>query len=76
MANVTLTIAEDVLKRARIRALDQGTSVNAVIRDFLERYAGSERERDALRAFSELADRTSARSGPEGRSWTRDDLYD
>lgn len=76
MANLTLTIDEDVLRRARIRALEHGTSVNAVVREFLEGYAGSERERQALRAFGELADRTQASSGPGGRSWTRDELYD
>ncbi len=75
MANVTLTIDEDVLRRARFRALEQGTSVNAVVRDFLEGYAGSQREVGALRAFAELADRAQAGSGPEGRSWTRDELY-
>lgn len=76
MANLTLTIDEDVLRRARLRALQQRTSVNAVVRDFLEGYAGSDREAKALRAFAELADRAGAGSGPEGRSWTRDELYD
>jgi len=47
MANLTLTIDEDALRRARIRALEHGTSVNAVVREFLESYAGSEREREA-----------------------------
>jgi plasmid stability protein len=76
MANLTLTIDEDVLRRARIRALERGTSVNAVVREFIERYAGGEREREALRAFGELADRAQASSGPGGRSWSRDELYD
>ncbi len=76
MANLTLTIDEDVLRRARIRALERGTSVNAVVREFIERYAGGEREREALRAFGELADRAQASSGPRGRSWSRAELYD
>ena len=40
MGNLTITIDEDTLKKARLRALAQGTSVNAILRDFLERYSG------------------------------------
>jgi len=36
VANLTLTIDEDLLRRARIRALEQGTSVNARVRKYLE----------------------------------------
>ena len=76
MANLTLTIDEDLLRRARIRALERGTSVNAVVREFLEGYAGSERETSALQARGALADRARASSGPGGRSWTRDGIHD
>lgn len=76
MANLTLTIDDDVLRRARIRALEQGTSVNALVREHLERYARDERRRAALRELIEISRSSAASSGPEGRSWTRDDLYD
>ncbi|MGH8896549.1 MAG: hypothetical protein ACRDZ4_05855 [Egibacteraceae bacterium] len=76
MANLTLMIDEEVLRRARIRALERGTSVNVVVREFLEGYGGTEREQEALRAFGELADRAQAGSGPGRRSWTRDELYE
>ncbi len=76
MANLTLTIDEDALKRARIRALEEGTSVNAVVRDYIERYARDESERSALQELAAIAKRSTASSGPEGRTWTRDDLYD
>jgi plasmid stability protein len=36
MSNLTITIDEETLRRARIRALEQGTSVNALLRDYLE----------------------------------------
>jgi len=75
MSNLTLTVEERLLRRARLRALEQGTSVNAVVREFLERYVEPDRERDALRALAELADGSEAGSGSGGRSWTRDDLY-
>lgn len=40
MTNVTLSIDEEDLKQARIQALQQGTSLNAVIREFLKTYIG------------------------------------
>lgn len=39
MANLTLAIDANVLKRARRRALDEVTSVNAVVREYLSNYA-------------------------------------
>ena len=38
--NLTITVDDQVLKRARLRALQEGTSVNAVLRECLEAYAG------------------------------------
>ena len=76
VANLTLTIADDVLRRARIRALEQDTSVNAVVRDYLERFAGASEAHEGLRNFLEATERTGAGSGPGGRSWTRDELHD
>lgn len=76
MTNLTLTIDEETVKRARIRALEQGTSVNAVVRKFLECYAGVEDERRALRRFVEIAEGSGAGARGEGRAWTREDLYE
>ena len=75
MANLTVVVEPDVLKRARLRALEQGTSVNAVIRDYLAQYAGARNvQEQALARILELSERSGARRGR--RSWTRDDLYD
>ena len=76
MANLTVTIDDKVLKRARIRALERGTSVNAVVSEYLERFAGSDATAAALADFLELAARADASSGPDGRSWRRTDIYD
>lgn len=74
MANLTITVDDELLKRARIRALEQGTSVNAVLRDYLEAYAGLAGERNAAaRAILELSE--AARSRHEGPRWTRDELH-
>jgi predicted HicB family RNase H-like nuclease len=37
--NLTLTIDEATLKQVRLRALEQGTSVNALVREYLTGYA-------------------------------------
>jgi hypothetical protein len=76
VANLTLTIDTDLLRAARIRALEQGTSVNALVREYLYDYAGRRDPREALERIFERADRSGASSGPGGRAWTRDELYD
>jgi len=41
MANLTITIDDELLKRARLRALERNTSVNALLREYLEVFAGA-----------------------------------
>jgi plasmid stability protein len=76
MANLTVTVDDQVLRRARIRALERGTSVNAVVSDYLANYAGADAAAAALEGFLALAERSQAGSGHAGRSWKRDELYD
>lgn len=76
MANLTVTVDEKVLRRARIRALEQGTSVNALVSEYLARFAGMAATGKALAEFLEIAKRSHASSGPDGRTWRREDLYD
>ena len=75
MANLTVTIEDDVLRRARIRALEQGTSVNALLREYLRAYA-SEGPAKALREIAAMARKARSGSGPGGRKWRRDDIYE
>ena len=75
MANVTLALDDALLQKARVKAVHEHTSVNAVIREFLagwtrdddERAAAVERVRAAL-------DASTYRSG--GVTWTRDQLHE
>jgi hypothetical protein len=76
VANLTITVDGRLLKRARIKAIEEGTSVNAILREHLERYVGADKSDAALANFAELARHGHASSGPGGRSWTRDQLYD
>lgn len=75
MANLTLTLDDDVLRRARRRALEQGTSVNAIVREQLTRFAGAEAD-TALASFLAFSEESTASSGAKGRTWRRDELYD
>ena len=73
--NLTITVDSHVLKRARLRALEEDTSVNAVLGDCLEAYAGGAvRNRLAVRRLLLLAD--TSESGRGGAAWTRDELHE
>ncbi len=75
MANLTIAVDEELLKRARIRAIEEDTSVNAVLRARLEEYAGKEdRRRKAIAELLESARKSTYGSG--GRKWTREELYE
>ena len=78
MANLTISVDEEVLKRARIRALEENTSVNAVLGDYLKTYARLDdlrRQRlNALYRVHQIARRHPIDLGDQ--PWSRDDLYD
>lgn len=76
MANLTLSIDDELLKRARIRALEQDTSVNALVRSYLEDLAAGISAQAGIAGFLSLAESTRAGSGPGGRKWTRKELYE
>jgi len=75
MANLTIVIEEDVLRKARLRALQQGTSVNAVLRDYLHAFAGAVDERErAVRDLLDMSRRAKTRA--PRRRWTRDEVHE
>ena len=78
MANLTISVDDEVLKRARVRALEENTSVNAVLGGYLKEYACLDRiQRNRLAALGrllEIADQHRIDRG--GRRWNRDELYD
>lgn len=76
MTNLTLTIDEDILRRARIKALERGTSVNALVREYLRQLAGRSAAAEGVAEFFAATRGSGAGSGPEGRSWSRDELYE
>lgn len=76
MANLTIAIDDDLLRRARVRAAEQGTSVNAILRDELVRFAGSKSGVEPIAEFIALAQSRPGSSGRGGRKWERDELYE
>ena len=90
MSNLTISVDDEIIKRARVRAIQQGTSVSAKLREFLQSYVdGSE---DALKKQREdaaamllqtmeaataqtRADASPAASAARKRRTLRDDLY-
>jgi plasmid stability protein len=76
MTNLTLAVDEETLRKARIRAMQRGTSVNALVRDYLSRLAGESQAAEGIAEFQAAVGGAGASSGPAGRTWTRDELHE
>ncbi len=75
MANLTITLDDELLRRARMRALEQDTSVNALLRDYLEAFAATgttwDQSTDAILQLS-----ARSRSARGDRRWTREEIHE
>jgi hypothetical protein len=75
MKNITLAIDEAILDEVRVYAAKRNTTVNGLVRDYLNRLAEQEdRTVRARRRLRELMDRSTLEAGPV--TWKRDDLYE
>jgi len=75
MANVTIALDETLLRQARVKAVLQGTTVNAVLREFLTDWVGGEGERvAAVERLRGALDGGEYRSG--GVGWDRSELHE
>ena len=73
--NVTIALDEALLRDARRIAAERSTSLNSMIRGYLERLTEREsRSHSARQRIAELCRHSSAEVGP--RTWTRDDLHE
>ena len=71
MQNLTLAIDDELLKEARKLAIDRDTTVNQMVREFLESIVRQASDRVAAR------ERLLSRRYPLGEiRWTRDELYE
>lgn len=74
MANLTLSIDDNLLQKAREAAVREQTSVNALVREFLIRYVDARtRQHEALDTLDSLAKRNASRSSG---SWSRESLHE
>ena len=75
MTNLTLTIDENLLRKARILALERNTSVNAMVREFIEKTVAQTQEQTS-KADQFVALVESAKFRSSGKRETRQEMYD
>lgn len=73
MANVTISIDDDLLKKGRKYASKHNTSLNALIRRLLRITVESDSDHWLEECFS-LMDQANANS--DGKKWERSELYE
>lgn len=74
LVNVTLSIDDELVARARELATRRGTSVNQMIRDYLEELASEMTSEEILGELEQLWRTSSGDSA--GRGWTREELHE
>jgi hypothetical protein len=75
MKNVTITLGEDLVSRARVEAAKEGKSLSRFVSELVERRVGRKKTQlEALEAF--LAGPLLPLSDHQGRLPTREELYD
>lgn len=90
MPNLTISVEDDIIKRARVRAIQQGTSLSAKVREFLKSYVNEsdgllkKQREDAAARLMKTIEAATARTRPQtaasaraakGRRSLREDLY-
>lgn len=73
--NLTLRVEEKTLSKARRIAAEHSTSVNALIRGYLdELISGETRQEAARKELATLCRKSPAKIG--NKTWSRDSLYE
>ncbi len=75
MKNITVTVPDDVYRTARIRAAERGTSVSALVADYLRSLSGREAEFSRLEAQQQQVQREIERFRARDRL-DREQLHD
>lgn len=74
MTNLTISLDEGIIRNARLRAIHEGTSVSAKIREFLANYAQEAARPAPGQAFLDAA--AASEANRDAASWSRADAYD
>ena len=72
--NITLSAKEALINKARDYASKHGTTLNSMIREFLEKIVKQEKSDTGLKRFLQLAENFSGDS--KGWTWDRNDIYE
>ncbi len=75
MKNITVTVPDDVYRNARIRAAERGTSVSALVGEYLQSLSGREAEFSRLEAQQKQIQSQISRFRAHDRL-DRDQLHD
>ncbi|RYD18498.1 MAG: hypothetical protein EOP88_22370 [Verrucomicrobiaceae bacterium] len=80
MKNITLKVDDETYRKARIRAAEKGTSVSAMVREFLTGQANAENEQErrriaALDELYKVADTRGKSANQSLTPLTREDIY-
>lgn len=75
MKNITLAVEDEVLELVKLTAAEQGTTVDALVREFFATVAATRRANDGARqALLNLAREAAGDMG--GKKWNREALHD
>jgi hypothetical protein len=82
MSTLTITVDDEILRKAELRAKQEGWSVDRLVSECLLRYSGAGSETSTLSAeqeavlkdFLERSEKATSRRG--NRQWTRDALHE
>ena len=76
MSNITISLDDQILKKAKKIAIDRDTSFNGLVREFIVGLVDKE-ERNRLLMIEELDSLFAESNAVIGRkTWTRDELHE
>lgn len=75
MKNITVSVEEDVHRRARVRAAELDTSLSAVVREFLVQFAGGETDYERRKRL-QAETLASIKNFRAGDRLTREETHD
>ncbi len=76
MSNITISLDDDMLKKAKKIAIDRDTSFSGLIREYIKGLVDQE-ERNRLLMIEELDSLFAQSNATIGRkTWTRDELHE
>ncbi len=72
--NITLSAETELVEKARKYASERNTSLNQIIRDYLEKLVGETSNEEAAREFEAVAN-SMAGCSPQGWKFSRDSIH-